>query len=590
MKQAIIIPHVNIIKSIEGLKKLKQKLSNCPVIVVDFETSDGNFLTADICGIGIALSFQESYYIPTAEIPVQAIKQELGPILKLKQLAGHNVIYDLMIGKRFGFDLNYYYDTKMMYHMLFPDERETRLRHIVKRYLSDYKLIMLEDLIGSGRKKISVAEVPIEQLAEYSCRETAAIMRCVEILKNELQAQHIWQPYIQLHQPLFSILADMTLTGIKLDMSRLKKLTEEYKQKLEKERQIIFKLARKEFNINSPKQLIPILQERGITIRRQTEKGQFSVNEDSLKEIYTETKDALCKHLLEYRKSMKILSTYLEPFIEHVDENNRLHGSFQLTATATGRLASANPNLQNIPPEIREIFIADAGKVFIVADYSQIELRVLAYLSKDKNMIKAFLDGEDIHAKTAAIFGSKYDKATARLKAKIVNFSLIYGASVNRIAKELEVSEEEAKTFMDNFYRFYPATKTYRRNLISLATRIGYVATMGGWRRPLPGIKSRNIREKKMAERMALNTPIQGSASDIIKAAMIDLVKELAKNKLSGKLLLQVHDELVLEVPKEEVYQTKKIVEKSMLRNGFFPAIEFLLKVNINVNKRWIKS
>lgn len=584
------IHQASIIDSKDKLKSLKQKLNNCQTVVCDFETTTGDFLKADVCGVGLALSSQESFYIPTKFIPIEIIRQELAPILQLKQLAGHNVIYDIIIGKRFGFNLNYYYDTKMMFHMLYPDERETRLRDIVNRYLPEYKLILIEDLIGSGRKKISVDEVPIERMADYSCRETAAVMLCAEKLKNKLQAQNLWQTYIQLHQPLFSILADMTLTGIKIDVNCLKKLTEEYRNKVEEEKKLIYKLAKREFNINSPKQLIPVLQERGLRIEKQTEKGQPSVDEESLKEIYKKTQDMLCRHLLEYRKYMKVLSTYLEPFATQIDESNRLHGVFQLTATATGRLASSHPNLQNIPPEIREIFVADTNKMFIIADYSQIELRVLAHLSKDKNMIQAFLAGEDIHGKTAAIFGKKYDKDTARLKAKVVNFSLIYGASVNRIAYELEVSKEEAYEFMNNFYRLYPATKIYQKNLIHLAKRVGYVATIGGWRRPLPGINSKNLREQKMAERMALNTPIQGSASDIIKAAMIDLVKELNKNKLSGKLLLQVHDELVLEVPKDEIYQTKKIVEKSMLRNGFFPSIEPLLKVNISVNKRWVKS
>ena len=580
----------NLIKAEKELLELKKKLANSSNIILDFETTNSDLFNSQVSGIGIALSSKEAYYISAKSLPIQKICQELMPVLQIKQLGGHNVIYDIIIGKRFGFDLNYYYDTKMMFHMLFPDEYQNRLRHIVQRYLPTYKLILIEDLIGSGRKKITIGEVSEERLAEYSNCEVLAIAQLIQYLKDDLYRNDLWKCYIQLNQPLLRILADMTYQGIKLDIPRLLELKEEYEKALKHEQNLIHKIAGKEFNLNSPKQVIEILQDRNVRIPFMTDKGQLSVNEDSLEEIYESTGDVLCYHLLKYRKKMKILSTYLNPFLEQIDDNQRLHSRFHLTVTATGRLASSAPNLQNVPPEIREVFIADSNKMLIIADYSQIELRILAYLSGDKNMLEAFKKNRDIHSETARIFGNKYDEKTARLKSKIVNFSMIYGASVSRIAHELEVDLSVAEKFVQNFYELYPSVSFYQKALFRLARRLGYIRTIGGWKRQFPKINSKNFWERKMAERMVLNTPIQGSASDIIKAAMIDLVKELDKNKMSGKLLLQVHDELVLEVPKDEIHQTKKIIEKSMLKNGFFPAIEPLLKINLDVNKRWVKT
>ena len=546
----------------------------------DTETDSLNPLTAGLVGMSFAVKEKEAWYVPFPENKEEALKilSYLSPALQNPNSLkiGQNIKFDILVLRKYDVHVaGKLFDTMISHYLLNPELRHG-MDYLAETYLK-YKTIHIDKLIGSkGKRQISMRNVPINEIAEYAAEDADITLQLKNHFEPELKKEGLEELFYEIEMPLIYVLAEMEANGVKLDIAALKQSSETLTKELIRLEKEIYELAEgTEFNINSAKQVGEILFDR-LKIdekAKKTKTGSYSTSEDILEKL--RSKHPIIGKILEFRGLRKLLSTYIDALPELINhQTGKVHTSFNQTVTSTGRLSSTNPNLQNIPirdelgREIRKAFIPETEDcIFFSADYSQIELRIMAHLSEDENMIAAFRDGEDIHAATAAkIYGipiSEVDKDMRR-KAKTANFGIIYGISIFGLADRLNIPRSEAKELIDGYFRTYPDIRNYMDECISKAKEKGYVETIFKRKRFLADINSNNAIVRGYAERNAINAPIQGSAADIIKLAMVHIYKRFKDNALKSKMILQVHDELNFNVYPNEHDIVKQIVLEEM--------------------------
>tara|TARA_A100000164_G_scaffold150953_1_gene133920 strand:- start:825 stop:3536 length:2712 start_codon:yes stop_codon:yes gene_type:complete len=554
---------------LELLKSIGKK----KFISFDLETTSLDYIKAEIVGISIAIDTKESYYIPLAhedqfkyeQLPIKFVLDKLKPILENTSIkkVGHNLKYDRNVLINYKITLNGISHDSMLLSYIFDS---TAIRHgldnVSEKYLS-YKTIHYEDIAGKGVKQIPFAKVDIETAAEYSCEDALVSLELYNYLWSKVSKdENITKVYKDIEMPLLPILSNIERNGVLIDSKKLFKLSKELEIELQSIQKKCFKITNKEFNLNSPKQLQEILYEDlEIPVSKKTPTGKPSTDEDTL-QFLSESYE-LPKLILDFRSLNKLKTGYTDKLpLQISNKTGRVHTSYQQAITATGRLSSTEPNLQNIPikssqgKKIRNAFVAEQGKKIFAADYSQIELRIMAHLSGDENLLKAFKNKIDIHSFTASeIFDIGIDKVSPddRRSAKAINFGLIYGMSSFGLSKQLGISIPEAKEYMDIYFNRYPKIKFYMNEMIEFAKTKGYVETVYGRKLYLPEINSKRAQRRNYAERTAINAPVQGTAADIIKVAMIQIDKWLMKQKSKTKMIMQVHDELVFEIYENDI-------------------------------------
>jgi len=592
--------YVTILKK-EDLKELLSIIRK--EVTVDTETTSISPMTAELVGISFSITPEKAYYIPLAhsyigvpeQLPKEFVITKIRDILENPEIKkiGHNIKYDLLILKNEGIELKgVAFDTMIADYLLNPNKPNHSLEECALNYLS-VKIPRLRDdeVFGKGNFR----EVPIENATKYSCEDSATTLRLKNILEPEIKKHGLDTLFYDVEMPLIEVLADMEMAGIKIDLSLMDAFSKELEEELVSLEKRIYFLAGEEFNINSPKQLREILFEKlGLKTIKKTKTG-FSTDVGVLQELALEHE--LPREILEHRALSKLKGTYVEALPKMINpKTGRLHTSLNQTATSTGRLSSSEPNLQNIPikgewgKRIREAFIAEKGHLLLSSDYSQIELRILAHLSQDEGLIDVFRSNEDIHAKTAGeIFGVHDQDVTPemRRRAKTVNFGIIYGISPYGLSQELHISPEEAKKYIDTYFQKHRGVKSYIENLIKEAQEKGHVSTILGRKRQIPELNSPNKNIRQLGERLAINTPLQGSAADIIKLSMINIWKRLKKEALKTRMLLQVHDELLFEAPEGEIEKVKALIKEEM-ENSIELSVP--LKVDIRIGKNWAEA
>ena len=604
----------------EKLKELIYELNLQKLFAIDTETTSLNPMHTDLVGISIAFAqnissednrvkidtsksdVSKSFYIPVfhqigEQLDTDFVLSSLKPILENENIKKtfQNLKFDINVFRRYDITVKgVIFDTMLASYVKNPAEKHG-LKGQAQRYL-DYIMTPIEELLGTGKNALTMECIPIEKTKDYACDDAFVTLQLTRYWTEHLSEKEQKLVY-DIEVPLAIVLADMEWTGVTIDEKHLKTLSESLNIELQKIEKEIYELAGEEFNIASPKQVGQILFEK-LQIKppkKGKTKNGFSTNIEVLEKLAQDY--PIVQKIIEHRKISKLLSTYLDALPELIDPyDNRIHTSFNQTITVTGRLSSSNPNLQNIPArtevgsKIREAFVPKDknNSVILSADYSQIELRLLAHCSEDKNLIKAFLDDVDVHTRTAShIFGVKEQDVTKemRSKAKTVNFGIIYGQTRWGLASSLKISNEEAANFIDKYFMTYPSIKKYMEETIAGAYEKGYVETIYGRKRYLANELHSTTRQiKEFAERAAINAPLQGSAADLIKIAMIDLFNKLNENNLKTKMILQVHDELVLEVPKNELELVKKLVYTAMELNQ---PLKVPLKIDVNVSESW---
>ena len=505
---------------------------------------------------------------------------------------GHNIKYDIMILQKEGLAVKgRLFDTMIAAYLLNPNKPNHSLEEVALEYLSCRKRTFKE-VLG---KRSSFAEVPLEEAAPYSGMDAAMSLELEGILFNKLKEENLEDLYFQIEMPLISVLADIETAGIKIDTEKIGDISKELEREIDAIKRRIYFLAGEEFNINSPKQLSNVLfQSLGFQPGKKTKTG-FSTEMKVLEELaaYHE----LPREILNYRSLNKLKTTYMDVLPSLINpETGRVHTSFNQAATATGRLSSSEPNLQNIPVKgewgrrIRETFIAEGSNLLLSADYSQVELRILAHLSRDEGLIDAFNNDLDIHARTAAeIFSITTDRITPDMRrvAKTVNFGVIYGISPFGLSEALSISREEARKYIEQYFERHPGVKIYIEKCIDEAKNQGYVQTLFGRRRSIPEIRSKNAAVRQQGERLAMNSPVQGTAADIIKISMIQIGRRLKETGLKSRMILQVHDELLFEVRNQELEAIIDIVRKEM--EGVI-RLCVPLRVDIHYGKNWAEA
>lgn len=570
-------------------------------VTIDTETTSQFPVRAELVGISISLNPNRAYYIPLTHsysgVPTQLSKdyvlKRLRDVLENPRIkkTGHNIKYDLIVLKNEDIELRgIYFDTMIASYLLMPNKANHNLDDIALHYLG-YKKLSYNEVVG----KKNFREVSIEDASEYSGEDVAVTLRLRKHLEPMIKKEGFESLFHDIEMPLVEVLADMEMTGIKIDLSLMRRFSDELERELSAIEQRVYFIAGERFNINSPKQLQEILFDK-LKLRtiKRTKTG-FSTDVDVLEQLALEHE--LPREILEHRTLSKLKGTYVDALPRLVNpETGRLHTSFNQTVTATGRLSSSDPNLQNIPvrgewgKRIREAFIAEKGNLLLSADYSQIELRILAHLSNDKGLIEIFKEDGDIHSRTATdLFGVSKDEVDAemRRRAKTVNFGIIYGISPYGLSKELGISTEEAKQYIETYFIRHEGVKRYIDEQIRQATENGYISTIFNRKRAIPELKSKNKNTRQLGERLAMNTPIQGSAADIIKISMINIHKRLRQERLKTKMLLQVHDELLFEVPVREEEEVKGLVREEM--EGAV-RLSVPLKVDIGVGENWAEA
>ncbi|MDH5662312.1 MAG: DNA polymerase I [Elusimicrobiota bacterium] len=586
----------------EEFEALLEDLEKAPLVSLDLETTGPDPMRVAIVGISFALEPYAAFYIPVAHSYLGAPKQlekkyvleKLKPILengKIKKY-GQNIKYDLIVLKRQGIDLQgIYFDSMIASYVLNPSKMNHNLNDIALEYLN-YKMTPISELIGKGKKAITMDTVEVERVIPYACADADIVLRVAQIMERELKDKRLDKLFYEVEMPLLEVLAEMEMNGVIIDMDYLAQLSQDFSIRLKDVEKEIYKSSGQEFNINSPKQLSFILFEKlKLPVVRRTKTGP-STSEEVLLQLAE--KHRLPHLIIEYRGLQKLKSTYIDAFPGMVNpQTGRLHTSFNQTVTATGRLSSSEPNLQNIPirtedgRKIRCAFIPDKGCLFVSADYSQIDLRVLAHISGDESLRDAFLRNEDIHRRTASeIFAVPQKEVTPDLRriAKSVNFGLSYGMSPYGLSRDLEISQAEAKRYIDSYFKKYKGVKDYIKKVIIQARKDEFVTTLLNRRRYLPEINSKNGNVRGFAERTAINTPIQGTSADIIKVAMIRITEKLKSKNLKAKMSLQIHDELLFEVPEEEVDELSRLAKEEMERAV---SLDVPVVVDIKKGKNW---
>jgi DNA polymerase-1 len=505
---------------------------------------------------------------------------------------GHNLKYDMLLLRQEGIHVRgMLYDTMVASYLLNPVKPDHSLQDAAVEHLAHRKRPFAE-VLG---KRASFAEVPIDEATQYAAEDAELAMELKDLLFDKLRSSGLDRIYFEIEMPLIYILTDMEETGIKINRERTEELSKELNRELEALQSKIYILAGSAFNINSPRQLGKVLfDDLGLRPMKKTKTG-FSTSMDVLDEL--SKSHELPREILNYRSFYKLKTTYTDTLPKLINaRTGRIHTSFNQTVTSTGRLSSSDPNLQNIPirgewgTKIREIFIADEGHVLVSADYSQIELRILAHMSEDESLIDAFKNSIDIHARTASeIFGAPLEAVTSDMRraAKVVNFGIVYGMSAYGLSEALSITPKEAAVYIENYFNKHAGVKRSMERTIQAARQNGYVTTLLGRIRPLPEITGANASIRQQAERLAVNTPIQGTAADLIKIAMVRVSKALQARNLSARMLLQIHDELLFEVPEKELNEAVELITREMEA-----AIDLSvpLKVEIGWGKNWAEA
>ncbi len=582
-------------------KMLLQSLLQQSEVCFDTETTSLNALEAQLVGISFSWDAHKGYYVPIPEqqAAAQAVVDELRPFFENPNISkvGQNLKYDLKVLQNYHIDVQgMLFDTMLAHYLINPDSRHN-MDLLAETYLN-YTPIAIESLIGKGKAQRSMRTVPIEQLKEYATEDADVTWQLGVLFKAKLPEVNADKVYYRLEAPLIKVLAAMEREGIRLDVDYLKELSKGLDSDILQLEASIAEQAGTPFNLGSPKQLGEMLFERLklVSKPKKTKTGQYATSEEVLSPLAD--KHPIVKNILEWRGLQKLKSTYVDALPEEVSpRTGRVHTTYMQTVAATGRLSSNEPNLQNIPirtprgQQVRKAFVArNPDYVLLSADYSQIELRIIAALSEEHNMIEAFLRKEDIHRSTAAkVFGVPLEEVTReqRSHAKTVNFGIIYGVSAFGLSSQTELSRTESKELIDTYYATYPHLREYIDKQIAFAREHGYVETVLGRRRYLPDIHSHNQVVRGGAERNAVNAPIQGSAADIIKIAMIRIYEQLQREHLQTKMLLQVHDELVFDVPRSEIEIVKPLIKEAM-ENAYNLAVP--LVVDIGIGDNWLDA
>ncbi len=575
---------VIIVDSLDKLTELTKDLAQSSIISFDTETTSTEEMRAELVGISLAVKAGQAYYIPIGHtsgnnLPIEKVITALTPSMTDAKIAkvAHNAKYDLIILARHGLTIApISFDTMLAEFIVDPSSRHLGLKNLSVARLGE-EMTHIEELIGKGKKQISMADVTIETAAPYAAADAETTLRLMPILQKELERVNGTKLLAEIDMPLTPVLAEMEMTGALIDTKFFSKLSVELALRLAEIEKEIFQLAGKAFNINSPQQLSDVLfnhlrldpPDKG----KKTATGFYSTSADVLEML--RDKHPILEWILENRELSKLKSTYVDALPAAMNSNTgRVHTSYSQIGAVTGRLSSNNPNLQNIPirtetgRRVRNGFIADEGNLLLSVDYSQIELRIVAHMAEDEAMLKAFHAGEDIHATTAAaIYDIDLDKVTKEMRrhAKAINFGLIYGMSAFGLARSTELTLAEAEAFVKAYFTKFPGIKNYLDGIRRQAAEIGYVETLLGRKRYFPALQGKiNVQLKNREEREAINAPIQGTAADIMKLAMLKIPSEIKAAGLKAKMLLQVHDELVLECPQNELEKTARLVQETM--------------------------
>ena len=591
----------SIINTTSALDEFLSRLSAAKSFAFDLETTSLNSMLAQLVGISLSPTPGEAYYIPVGhvgwgqveQLPLEQVIDRLRPLLEDAALAkvAHNGKYDMTVLAEYGITVsNLTFDTMLAAYLL--GEKTLGLKALAFSKLG-IEMTPIGALIGSGAKQLSMSQVGVEQAADYACADADMTLRLAELLSAELRQQGLWQLFSEVEMPLVPVLTRMERNGVALNTELLRQMSHRLGEQLLKLEAEIYNSVGHRFNINSPQEISSVLfQELGLPSARKTKSGFFSTEASILEGL--RGAHPLVDNLLQYRHLAKLKSTYIDALPSLINpKTGRVHTSFNQTRTATGRLSSSDPNLQNIAvrdelgKEIRKSFIAPPGSCLVAGDYSQIDLRALAHLSQDPGLLGAFHRDEDIHAATATqLFGVDASQVTPDMRrlAKTVNFGVIYGMSDYGLEQATELSREEAAQFITTYFAKYPRVRQYLESTKEQAREKGYVQTLLGRRRFIPEVNSSNRQAREAAERMAINMPVQGTSADIIKVAMINLDREIDKRQLKSKMLLQVHDELVFEVPEDELGEIKKLVPQVMSS-----ALELSVpvKVDIKTGNNW---
>ncbi len=548
------------------------------IISLDTETTNTDAMSAELVGMSFSYKENQAFYIPVPpnREEAQKIVDKFKPVFENEKSikVGQNIKYDMIVLANYGINIKgKMFDTMIAHYVLQP-ELHHGMDYLAEVYLK-YDTIKIEELIGAkGKNQRNMRDLSPTDIYKYACEDADVTLKLKNILEKELETNGVKELFEEIEMPLVPVLAYMERNGVRIDTETLKETSKHFTIRMREIEEEIYKLAGMEFNVSSPKQVGEVLFDRLKIVEKakKTKTGQYVTSEEILEGL--RNKHEIVGKILEHRGLKKLLGTYIDTLPELINpKTGRIHTSFNQTVTATGRLSSSNPNLQNIPirnedgKEIRKAFIPDDGCEFFSADYSQIELRIMAHLSEDENMIEAFREEQDIHAATAAkIYKINIDDVTReqRSKAKTANFGIIYGISVFGLAERLNVERKEAKELIDGYFENYPKVKTYMDESIRSARDKGYIETIFKRKRYLPDINSRNAIVRGYAERNAINAPIQGSAADIIKVAMIKIYKRFIDEGIKSKMILQVHDELNFSVLREEKEKVQQIVISEM--------------------------
>jgi DNA polymerase-1 len=595
-------PSYHLITKPEERKELLEILLKQKEVCFDTETTDLDAMHADLVGFAFSYKAREGFYVAVPENFEEAkrIVYEFEPFFSSKEIekVAHNIKYDLKVLYRYGIEVSGpTFDTMIAHYLINPESRQSM--DFLSEFYLKYKPIPIEALIGKkGKAQGSMRDLKPEEISDYACEDADITLQLKKLFEPEIKKEHLKELFYNIEMPLAEVLKDMEQEGIAIDVNGLKEYSAELEKHLIELDTNIKDAAGVSFNVDSPKQLGEVLFDhlKIDSKAKKTKTGQYATSEDIL--VRLEKAHPIIPMILEYRQLRKLKSTYVDPLPMMTDQiDGRVHTNFMQTITATGRLSSNNPNLQNIPirsekgKEIRKAFIPrDDKHVLLSADYSQIELRIIAALSKDEHMIDAFHKKFDIHTATASkVFHVPMDQVTKdqRSAAKAVNFGIIYGQSAFGLSQSLNISRTEAKAIIDSYFEQFSALKTYMDGVVREARDKGYVETLLRRRRYLPDINSANAVVRGFAERNAVNAPIQGSAADIIKMAMIRVHEEMKKRKLQSKMILQVHDELVFDVVKEEIDEMKELVKNCMEH-----AVEVgvPVDVSIDIGNNWLDA
>jgi len=597
----------NLVDTPEKFSDFVEKLQATTRFAFDTETTSAEPMRAEMVGFSFSWKTGQAWYIPVKvptdmtneinPIPWDDAKKALAPVFADDNIekCAHNAKYDMLVLLNHGIHVKgLTFDTMVANYLLDPSLHQHGLDALALKYFN-LKKIPTSKIIGSGKKQITMDQAPVEKVSEYACEDADVTFRLWDLLRPEIEEKNLLKLLNDVELPLISVLLEMEKSGVGLDEKYLDSMSNQLGTDLLRLEKDIYKLAGSKFNINSPKQLSKILfEDLELPVIKKTKTG-FSTDVSVLEELAKQ--HDLPKHLLEFRSLAKLKSTYVDalPKLIH-PKTGRVHTSFNQTVAATGRLSSSDPNLQNIPirteigRQIRAAFIAPPNHVILDADYSQIELRIMAHLSDDKGLKKAFSEDLDVHTHTASlIFDVDMDNVTSdmRRRAKEVNFGIMYGMGAFGLSQRIGIDPEEAAEFIQSYFANYPGVKNYMTEIVKKAREQGYVTTLLNRRRYIPEINSDNRRVRDFAERTAINTPIQGSAADMIKLAMIRINHRLRNENLASKMILQVHDELAFDVPEGEIEVMQQIIQKEMEESI---KLDVPIKAEVGKGKNWLEA